>query len=159
MVIKIKFKLLDLQNIKDFNVNSKLNDAKVSDLLNDLSCEYLSVIVKQEQIECLVGILQESIYNIRKVSVWVNCSPTSSDLFYASRMNKNCCSFVFWLSLNGIKYPKDFPLNIYIEKQVDNIIPDWISSSVEILLNNKIDCEVIGNLSSKDLDNKRRELF
>lgn len=155
----MKFRFVDLCKEQNLGLDSEVCGKSVSELFNDPEYNYVAVMVNQCQIEYLVSILMESIYDIQKVSVWVKCNPTSSDLFYASRAHKNCCDFVFWLCTGGAKYPKNIPLNVYIEKVKDWVAPEWLLSTINMFIDENVSCETLNcNVIVENTD-KRRKLF
>lgn len=158
----MKFAVVDLTSIENLNFRTKLDNKSIFDILQDNSYLGCAFVVEQKHLDSFHSMLMESVFDVFKISVWIRASLTASEMFYASRTQKNCCCFIFWLSASGFKYPKDFPLNFYIEKYRKNGTPDWLNSTREVMSEYDIDFELLttsGLTLNGTREDERRDLF
>ncbi len=158
----MRFRLVDLIGLSDLTFQTKIDDKLIFDIFQDSSFDYCAFLIEQKYFETFFNMLMESIYDISKISVWIRSPLIASDLFYASRTQKNCCCFIFWLSKDGIEYPKEFPLNFYIEKTSKNEVPDWLKTTKEVMDSEDIDFELITNSGltlNESKEDGRHDLF
>lgn len=154
----MKLKIIDLTGKDEFSYFSNVDNIPISDVLRDDTYSYLVFLLNQNQVEVFCNLLTESVFDVKKISTWIKSGISSHEIYYSSKSQKNCCSFIFWLGFKGKRFPKNIIRNFYIE---DKKNPDWLKEALnEFKLNDiEIDLFSTSEINIENIENKYGGLF